>query len=415
MSSKNDNEYLLIDAGVMEGGQLIFATKHIISNVDAKFGDVVQSILEELAQVQIDADRNHSQFYNRTNDTIKQKAGEMFGRVESISCRNNTMHIELIKFLHETNIKIKSLNSNQTPLFENGISIQLASLPYIAMDRKRPYAATEEQNFNIDPAMTGDYNMMNYEPHPFRRNAGDSTTDIYGPRTRTDTNGFGLARVPSPPPVHIPPPPNLPPADIEHNNAGGKCAVHPSKPSIRNRQRCSSEGCTNYALQGRVCARHGAKLRRCSVEGCTKKSQKGGLCCRHGANATLPKCRVQGCSHITKRGGYCGRHGDKCSHDGCGNVITRQGKCDKHHGNLIKKRICDHHECTNRAKKGGVCNKHGAAQQRYVCSHEGCKIRTKKGELCTKHGAEFEAALHVAQSKQCSHNPTSSSPPQTSG
>ena len=33
----------------------------------------------------------------------------------------------------------------------------------------------------------------------------------------------------------------------------------------------------------RVCVRHGAKLKRCSREGCTNIALRGGVCWRHGA------------------------------------------------------------------------------------------------------------------------------------
>jgi hypothetical protein len=51
------------------------------------------------------------------------------------------------------------------------------------------------------------------------------------------------------------------------------------------RSRCKSEGCTNFAIKGRVCIRHGAKYvrKKCSSEGCTRYAQKKGVCIKHGA------------------------------------------------------------------------------------------------------------------------------------
>ena len=44
-----------------------------------------------------------------------------------------------------------------------------------------------------------------------------------------------------------------------------------------------SEECTNRAVKGRVCMKHGAKAKRCSSDGCTNQVIKGGVCVKHGA------------------------------------------------------------------------------------------------------------------------------------
>ena len=48
---------------------------------------------------------------------------------------------------------------------------------------------------------------------------------------------------------------------------------------------CKTEGCTNRAIQGGQCFRHGAKSYRklCSSEGCKNYVVKAGLCIKHGA------------------------------------------------------------------------------------------------------------------------------------
>ena len=79
-------------------------------------------------------------------------------------------------------------------------------------------------------------------------------------------------------------------------------AVHWSKGKL-----CSSEGCTNVALKGGVCMRHGAKLKLCSSEGCTNVALKWGVCIRHGAKVKL--CSIQGCINRRVRNGVCRRHG----------------------------------------------------------------------------------------------------------
>ena len=72
-------------------------------------------------------------------------------------------------------------------------------------------------------------------------------------------------------------------------------------------KRCSTEGCTSFAVKGAVCIRHGAKVKRCSVEGCTNQVIKGGVCIKHGAK--FKRCSVEGCTNQSKRGGLCRRHG----------------------------------------------------------------------------------------------------------
>jgi hypothetical protein len=111
---------------------------------------------------------------------------------------------------------------------------------------------------------------------------------------------------------------------------------------------CSASGCTNVAVQGGVCSRHGAKVKRCSREGCPNVVVQGGVCTRHGAKVT--------------------------------------------------RKLCSREECTNQAKKGGVCIKHGAQKKR--CSSEGCTNYVVKGGVCWRHGAKV---------KVCSS--TSSCPP----
>ena len=72
---------------------------------------------------------------------------------------------------------------------------------------------------------------------------------------------------------------------------------------------CNREGCTNRAVQGGVCQRHGAKVKKCSYEGCSNQSYKGGVCWRHAAKK--PNCSHDGCKNQARKGGVCGRHGAK--------------------------------------------------------------------------------------------------------
>lgn len=72
---------------------------------------------------------------------------------------------------------------------------------------------------------------------------------------------------------------------------------------------CSVEGCTNGAVRGGVCFRHGAERKKCSHEGCANLSVKEGVCVRHGAKRK--KCSHEGCANQAKTGGVCIRHGAK--------------------------------------------------------------------------------------------------------
>ena len=104
----------------------------------------------------------------------------------------------------------------------------------------------------------------------------------------------------------------------------------------RGRYGCSFDGCTNIAVKGGVCIRHGAKKKLCSREGCTNIAKKGGVCTRHGAK--IKRCSRKGCTNYALKGGVCIRHG-------------------------AKKKLCSSEGCTNNAKKGGVCQRHGAEFQ----------------------------------------------------
>ena len=52
------------------------------------------------------------------------------------------------------------------------------------------------------------------------------------------------------------------------------------------KKKCSSEGCSNQAISGGVCIKHGAVVtsirKTCSVEGCTTKIRSHGVCTKHG-------------------------------------------------------------------------------------------------------------------------------------
>mmetsp|Transcript_12341 Transcript_12341/g.26814 ORF Transcript_12341/g.26814 Transcript_12341/m.26814 type:complete len:189 (-) Transcript_12341:62-628(-) len=47
------------------------------------------------------------------------------------------------------------------------------------------------------------------------------------------------------------------------------------------------------------------------------------------------------------------------------------------------RKMCSVAECTNKARKGGVCHGHGATGP--TCSHEGCTASSRKGGVCYRH------------------------------
>ena len=158
----------------------------------------------------------------------------------------------------------------------------------------------------------------------------------------------------------------------------------PTKKRVRQYRICSAEECTNIAVKGGVCRRHGAKV-SCSHEGCTNYAKSGGVCVRHGAD--YKRCSHEGCTNQAKKGGICRRHGaeaKKCSHNGCANVAQKGGTCVRHgaevkEGDVVQKKVppedkkvtekkvtrkpCSHEGCTK------VCDRHGAKPK---CSHEEC-------------------------------------------
>ena len=77
-------------------------------------------------------------------------------------------------------------------------------------------------------------------------------------------------------------------------------------PKKKGRRQCSVEGCTNNAVRGGICIRHGERPPTCSHEGCTNLAQRRGVCDKHGAK---PKCSIEGCDKVAKKGGTCRRHG----------------------------------------------------------------------------------------------------------
>ena len=99
----------------------------------------------------------------------------------------------------------------------------------------------------------------------------------------------------------------------------------------KGRYECSADGCTNFAQEGGVCIKHGAKRKLCSSEGCTNFALKGGVCVKHGAK--YKRCNKLGCTNQAQKRGVCIKHGAKlkrCSSDRCTNRVQRGGVCRRH-------------------------------------------------------------------------------------
>ena len=75
------------------------------------------------------------------------------------------------------------------------------------------------------------------------------------------------------------------------------------------------EGCTNNAIQGGVCVRHGIT----SVAAVKDAQNKPGKV-KHGAQIKTKTCTSEGCKHNVAKGGVCARRGSKrktCSSEVC--------------------------------------------------------------------------------------------------
>ena len=81
--------------------------------------------------------------------------------------------------------------------------------------------------------------------------------------------------------------------------------------SAKRRKKCNHDECDNFAVQGGVCIRHGAKVKKCSHEGCTKNAQNRGLCWSHRGKYVIKTCSAEGCTIQVIRGGVCWYHGAK--------------------------------------------------------------------------------------------------------
>ena len=73
----------------------------------------------------------------------------------------------------------------------------------------------------------------------------------------------------------------------------------------KKRTRCSTAGCTTYAVARGVCVKHGANG-VCSTAGCTANARARGVCFKHGSNGF---CSAAGCTTSARARGLCFKHG----------------------------------------------------------------------------------------------------------
>jgi sulfur relay (sulfurtransferase) complex TusBCD TusD component (DsrE family) len=83
---------------------------------------------------------------------------------------------------------------------------------------------------------------------------------------------------------------------------------------------CKHEGCTNHAIKGGVCIRHGAKVKRCNSAGCTNQAKNRGVCMKHGVKVKL--CSTEGCTNQSQKRGVCKRHGANRNHHDASTAFT---------------------------------------------------------------------------------------------
>jgi len=168
-------------------------------------------------------------------------------------------------------------------------------------------------------------------------------------------------------------------------------------------KRCSHEGCPNRGYKGGVCGRHQAKhgsKTSCKEYNHERNSNfKGGVSRMNGAQPKL--CINEGCTNIALEGGVCARHGTKFTCKPCGNEGSEvEGESEAHKMRVVS-------TCTNFAQKGGVCTSHGATNTNKICTHKGCvNYAMQEGGVCAMHDAfPFKLYAMLEYAADSSHSP----------
>ena len=114
---------LLIDAQVSVGGRTVYATKHLLRNEDDSYADTIEGVLAEYAATNADS-IVLEEGSDGELDPVWMETQALLGRVKSVKCVGKPA--ELYKFLERSGLRLKMLNSTATPIFKNGIVIDLA-------------------------------------------------------------------------------------------------------------------------------------------------------------------------------------------------------------------------------------------------------------------------------------------------
>lgn len=131
---EGDEQTMFLDVILMQGRRYIFETKHMMDGTDDTFIHVVQSIIKEYVEVGVSKNVvEDDPDSDLEDDAIKPKVRGMMSRIKSVKC--NKRKPELLKFLGKSNVIFHNLDSRQTPLFRNGMVIELSPL-----ERKKPPA-----------------------------------------------------------------------------------------------------------------------------------------------------------------------------------------------------------------------------------------------------------------------------------
>ena len=142
----DDNDTLIVDVKVTVHSRDAYACKHFLETAGDSYADVVLNVLEEYARASA-TDVIVLDDVEDNNDPIKVEAIAMYGQITSIKCVGKPM--ELYQYLQRSNLSLKSLSSNTTPIFKNGLCINLAS----KQDKLPPTKPTQSLPSAIDIMM----------------------------------------------------------------------------------------------------------------------------------------------------------------------------------------------------------------------------------------------------------------------
>lgn len=132
----DDECYLIVDVTVTVHNREAYSTKHFLKTEDEPFDEVVSEVLRGYARSLED---NVILSEGEEDDATETTLQGMHGRIKSVKCVGKST--ELYPFLQRSNLPLKRLNSKTTPIFTNGLCIDLApikekSLP-VPKDKKK--------------------------------------------------------------------------------------------------------------------------------------------------------------------------------------------------------------------------------------------------------------------------------------